>query len=281
MSSIVYVLGLGHSGSTVFGMMMASSGVGIALGEVRTVMRMPVSDAREKKCTCGTSASACPFWGPTLARLGELSSSATLNQRYEIAFEMFDQTFGPEKVAIDMSKNKQGLAAAIGASGNRSVEPILIAKDVRSYTISALENVRRKSRGGSLVRIFPEIVFQDWYRRNRDREAAVTHLLNRAPLVVTYELLCLNTLEAADRLSDHLGKPFIERNATPGSGVTHIISGNRMSHDRNKTTQLSYDYRWFFRDEWVRPYNLMPWVRSYNRYLHSGEAGLFDNEHSV
>lgn len=278
MSKAIYVLGLGHSGSTVFGLMMASGGAAIALGEVRTVIQMPVAEARKNKCSCGAFASDCLFWGPALDALSNLESRASLNQRYEVVFDMFDRVFGQGASLIDISKNKQGLAAVLAASGKRTVEPILIAKDVRSYAVSALENIRKKKRGGTLVRRLPEIIFHGWYRRNRDREAAVRQLFDRAPLVITYELLCLNTREAARRISTQLGASFIRHDAAPEAGVSHIISGNRMIFDPSKVSQLSYDYRWFFRNEWVRPYSMMPWVRSYNRHLHAEELGIYDSK---
>jgi hypothetical protein len=134
-------------------------------------------------------------------------------------------------------------------------------KDVRPFTISALDNNARKGHS----RVLPEKIFYQWYRHNRASYELAGQSLGRPPIRVMYEGLCLSTDAVAARLAANLGEDYIDVSAALNCGQTHIVSGNRLRlTETGKLKRLAYDYRWLARREWLRPYVLMPMVREYN-----------------
>ena len=85
------------------------------------------------------------------------------------------------------------------------------------------------------------------------------------PTGVMYEGLCLATESVTQRLAEALGEEYVDLQTALNAGHTHIISGNRLRlRDGGRADALTYDYRWFGRSEWLRPYLLMSLARNYN-----------------
>jgi hypothetical protein len=257
---IIYIVGLSHSGSTVLDMSLTTAGKAVGLGQIWTVLREDPAQSRTRTCSCGYSAPECTLWGPVIERLARLPNDALLQDRYRLVLESVDNLYDPTITIIDSSKHADNLALL---NEMRSVELVVLhnIKDVRGFTISTLDNLRRKGQGHPL----PEKVFYQWYRDNRASYALAEKLIGRAPVRVMYEGLCLATEAVAARLAEALGVHYIDTAAPLNHGNTHIIAGNRLRlSETGKAKQLAYDYHWMVRPEWLRPYTLMPMVRRYN-----------------
>jgi hypothetical protein len=258
---IIYVMGLGHSGSTVLDMLLTTGGKAVGLGQVWTVLREDLAASMERTCSCGQTALRCPFWGPVLERTASLPQSLPLWGRYRVILERAAQLFGPGIAIVDSSKLVDTLALLVRHYPDADLRVVHNIKDVRAFTISMLDNSRRKSRRREL----PEKIFYQWYRDNRRSFAAANTLLGRPPTGIMYEGLCLAAANVTQRLAEALGEQYVDPDSTLNAGYTHIISGNRLRlKDGGRADALTYDYRWFGRREWLRPYLLMPMVRNYN-----------------
>jgi hypothetical protein len=258
---IIYVLGLGHSGSTVLDMLLTTGGKAVGLGQVWTVLREDFAISKERICSCGAPALNCAMWGPVLEQTASLSQDVPPWSRYQLILDRAAHLYGPEITIVDSSKLVENLSLLVHCFPDVGLHVIHNIKDVRSFTISMLDNSRRKARGREL----PEKIFYRWYRDNRRAYEQASALLGRPPTGVMYEGLCLAPEAMTERLREALGEQHIDLQAALNSGYTHIISGNRSRLlESGRADTLAYDYQWLARREWLRPYLVMTMVRSYN-----------------
>ena len=264
---IIFIASLGHSGSTLLDFLLTSNSQAIGLGEIVSI----IDDEKKEKtlsryCSCGVMASECPFWGRIISPMHQLSES---KKRYELIVESAKEKFGSNLAIIDSSKTLLHLKN-ISQIKNIEIKPIWLIKDVRNFTISVLDVNRRKNRISILREIFPERIFFSWYRGNQriSRQIASMELV---PLKLSYEHLCLNFGNVYKDINDFAGRQYLRENATPqhgiGLGLSHILSGNRMRGSTKKLEKIAYDYRWFYRQEWIRPYHLLYHIRKCNTQL--------------
>lgn len=258
---IIYIVSLSHSGSTILDMLLTTAKKAVGLGQVWTVLQETPLQSRERTCSCGARATDCEMWGAIIERLGQLPFDAPSRDRYRLVLERAAELYGPEIAVIDSSKNAQHLKVMAHEFTDIDVAVLHNIKDVRAFTVSTLDNLKRKGRRPLLA----EKIFYQWYRDNRKSCEVATKLLCRPPVRVMYEGLCLSTDTVVARIAKSLGEAYIDTNIALDHGYTHIIAGNRLRlPEEGKAKQLAYDYRWFVRSEWLRPYALMRHVRRYN-----------------
>ncbi len=258
---VIYIVGLSHSGSTVLDMLLTTKGKAVGLGQVWTVLREAPARTQTRTCSCGATAPECEIWGPVTAQLAALPQSTSPRDRYQLVLESVDRLYGPEVAVIDSSKHAEYLKILANEIPRLDLVVLHNIKDVRPFTVSTLDNLKRKGLGHAL----PEKIFYQWYRDNRASLSLAAQLLRRPPVRVMYEGLCLATEAVAARLAEALGEDYIDTGAALERGQTHIVAGNRLRlPEAGKVKQLAYDYRWMARSEWLRPYALLPMVRKYN-----------------
>ena len=258
---LIYIMGLSHSGSTVLDMLLTTAGKAVGLGQVWTVLRERPDLARERICSCGEQARACAFWGPVIERLAALPSEASAGERYREVLRSVDHLYGPDMAVVNSSKHAEYLEALVNQVPRLDLTVLHNVKDVRAFTVSMLDNLWRKEGR----RYLPEKIFYQWYRDNRACYALARRTLERSPLRVMYEGVCLTTQAASRQLAEFLEEDFIDLDAPLDRRHTHVIAGNRLRLPQNGTgKRLTYDFRWLLRPEWLRPYMLLPMVRRYN-----------------
>jgi hypothetical protein len=258
---IIYIVGLSHSGSTILDMLLTTAGKAVGLGQVWTVLREDPARTRSRVCSCGASAPDCPVWGPVIERLAGLHGEVPPRDRYQLVLDSVGRLYGPDVAVIDSSKHAEYLKVLANDVEGVELTVLHNIKDVRPFTISTLDNLKRKEQRREL----PEKIFYQWYRDNRAALSLAEQVLGRPPVRVMYDALCLSTDAVAARLAGTLGDDYIDPGAPLDGGQTHIIAGNRLRlRESGKSKQLAYDYRWMVRSEWLRPYVLMPRVRKYN-----------------
>jgi Sulfotransferase family len=101
-TKLVYIGGYGHSGSTLLEYLMAGSPAVLACGEVVSSIRERSSDRKEKICSCGRGAEACPVWSFYHARDGRPLRHAELLQAF------VDRSDGHYAAIVDSSKTAWG-----------------------------------------------------------------------------------------------------------------------------------------------------------------------------
>jgi hypothetical protein len=107
MTKLIYIGGYGHSGSTLLEYLMAGSPAVLACGEVASSIREKDSSRKEKLCSCGRAADACPVWGPFHSP--EYKSAPT---HAELVDALMRRADGQYAAIIDSSKTAWGTIAA-------------------------------------------------------------------------------------------------------------------------------------------------------------------------
>ena len=261
---VVFITSLGHSGSTLLDLVLGGHERFVGLGEVGNTITRDAVVGRDRGpvCSCGRSAVECPFWSEVDARLRD-EPDAPFERRYAIVFETFNALFGEAVTPVDSSKSVRHLQSLVGM-GAFDLRVLFLLKDVRNFTVSAIDNVARKRADGRRrMMVTPFGAFRTWHRTNRDLRSYLDR--ERLPAFqFGYEEFCLAPERIARRICEFLEVDFQpEMLKVRGSG-SHAIRGNRMRFQEEKKT-LSYDHRWFTRSDWLLPSLLCPRVMRFNR----------------
>lgn len=257
---LVFVAGLGHSGSTLLNMLLGTGGKAVPLGQVKRVLRTPIDEAREMTCTCGQAGADCPYWGGALSALDAAGGEASEVARYQILVEHFAKVFGHDLALVDSSKST-GFISKVMDLGTGTPSILQNVKDVRAFVVSTNDSRLKKSGKTAPARA----TMHNWYLTNKEWDAfrAQKQAVHGRFL---YEDLCTKTDATIARINTTLGDDFIRYDGSFASELNHTLSGNRM---KTGAVNIRYDTRWMARNDWVWPYALMPWVRRYNQQLYT------------
>jgi hypothetical protein len=253
---VLFIAGLTHSGTTLLDVLLSRHPNVVGLGEVRLVIgpRSPKLYEEDRRCTCGSLMSGCPFWSVVRTRLVD-EKPPDIRARYEILFDTFVSVFGPSAWMADASKSRRALADLVATGAPARV--VHLARDVRGW-ITSRHTTEQLGRRSALY------LSMTWYRENRAFERFIREKELRS-LPVLYDELCLNPRPQLDRIFAFMDlPPFAEDHAKPNH---HISSGN-LGVRRAELHEVRYDHRWFRRSNWLLPMLLLPRVRQYNRRLY-------------
>lgn len=223
--SVVFVLGVAHSGSTLLGRMLDMHPDVLCVGEL---LRFEEALAREgEKCSCGELLGACSFWTRWRSRLPE-----KVQRDYtKLDFALLDQMRAAEnrKLLVDLSKTR-GYRLT-----KRWREPrvgyILIIRDPRGVFRSHL------ARGGDLE---PRLkVHKKWIGRLTD--FAGDH--KDRCLVLHYEDLVTSPEAQVRAICEFLGLTYVPELLTPSAKIHHFLSSNRSAYLKSND-RFQLDERW-------------------------------------
>ena len=222
--SIVFVLGIAHSGSTLLGRMLDMHPDALCVGELLR-LEEALANANDK-CSCGELLTTCPFWTRWRSRMPE----KTQRDYTKLTVPLLDELRVAEnrKVLIDLSKTR-GYRLAKRWRDAR-VGYIHIVRDPRGVFRSHL------ARGGELEARLK--VHKKWIKRLTNFAGD-----NDRSLTVHYEDLVTSPEAVARRICKFLGLTFVRELLTPSAKVHHFVSSNRSAflktHDR-----FQLDERW-------------------------------------
>jgi hypothetical protein len=262
---VVFIASLGHSGSTLLDLVLGGHTRVVGLGEVgRSVIPSgsEATDSPAPSCSCGHEARDCTFWGGVLRRLADEPGAADA-RRYEIVLEAFADSFGADTVLVDSSKYLRWLRV-LSTLGGVDLRVLFLVRDVRSFTISEIDNVARKRAAGQAYRgIGPFAAFRRWHCENHK-----THDFLAASalpvLTLGYEELCLAPERIVPQICRFLDLPHEPSMLALERSASHVLRGNRMRHDSGRRT-VSYDPRWLVRNDWTLPSLLCRRIMRSNR----------------
>lgn len=262
---VVFIASLGHSGSTLLDLILGGHPSVVGLGEVGGAVLPRPADGAEGRgpvCSCGHGATDCGFWGAVLPRLAA-EPAATDRRRYEIVLDAFAGAFGPDAILVDSSKYLRWLSVLKDLDGV-DLRVLFLVRDVRSFTISEIDNVARKrAEGRAYAGVGPFTAFRRWHAANLRTERFVgSHGL--PCLRLGYEELCLAPERLVPRICDFIGVPFEPSMLALERSASHVLRGNRMRHDAGRR-RVAYDPRWFVRGEWMLPALLCRRIMRFNR----------------
>ena len=261
MKKVVFIASLSHSGSTLLDLILGGHSRFVGLGEVRQVLDLE-SLEREKiskvVCSCTQTMEACVFWGEAVSKLrssGELSPEA----RYQIILETFGDIFGENCIPVDSSKYTSSLRM-LHTDPNIDLSVLHLIRDVRSFTISHIDNQKRKPREHK--KRSPFHYFKKWYSgNNKIQNFLKTNNIHHFQL--GYEELCHYPTVMIEKICHFLGEQPESSMLAIENSRSHSVLGNRMRRQSDKL-KLLYDMRWFQRNEWLMPSLLFPKIIKYN-----------------
>lgn len=207
-TSLVFIAGLGHSGSTIFDLLLGAQPGITGLGEVDVFLNEKKNDWHLERydkynCTCNSIPSECDVWGDfqnILYHRNNLEYGEIYRELVRIAVEKTNSD-----IIVDSSKNIQALKKVyrsldqIGISKNRFYV-IHLVKDIRSYAASAV----RGGRSSGILRSFNE-----WRQSNQVFENFLKKE-NIQTICVGYDELSLSTKYLMEQICSFVSEGRID-----------------------------------------------------------------------
>lgn len=272
---IIYILGWGHSGSTLLDLVIGSSPNVMSLGEIiffnyyRDRIRHH-KVLRPFDCTCGQPFHDCPFWSRLLALPGAGAFKVVYDNRngdrlaWFWRFIRFFAAGGRSTLPVETLGDDAALLSAVKSLRGPDVEylcdsskdfarlirllmmpgleiyPVFLVRDMRAV---ALSYAKKKRHDLGLNKMgFYKALFA-WAGVNL-ASRTVAALSRRPVLHVSYDLFCRDPEGHVSLLNERLGlkidpERFIER---INGGVYHNVGGNLMRF--KKLTAIRLDDEW-------------------------------------
>lgn len=263
MKKFVYIASLPHSGSTLLDLMLGGHSRCIGLGEVARFLERDLENSRQAICSCGKTMETCDFWSQVASRLQAGPKNLDLAAKYLLVFDVFEKIFGEEYLLIDSSKHLPPLEILHGILPDK-LAVLFLMKDVRSATISRIDNRRRKGTLPRRPRLegFSGYLFWQWYRRNQKMQRFFRER-NLPVLQMGYEEVCLYPDLMMQKVCEFLEIEMKPAMCSLQQSGSHVMRGNRMRYQKEKS-EIRYDHRWFLRREWLWPAICFPNIMRYN-----------------
>ena len=243
--TVVYIASLGHSGSTLLDLLIASHDQAIGLGEVKNLSSRPRRRHRKRRldeiaCDCGVSPRrACPLWSALEEGLRRRSGlgldDLELEDGPDALFHAHNRAFyeavveaSGAKVVVDSSKSLQRLARLLATPG-LELRPIHLTRDPRGVAAS-------HARRG---RAWPATL-----RRWLAYERALPRVLaSREILSVHYESLAEQPERVLAQVMEWLGLALQPGQLDWTRHVHHHLAGNPIRRERSAEIRLDDAWR--------------------------------------
>ena len=253
MKKIIYIAGLGHSGSTILDMALGCHPEIIGLGEIYAVFNKENPDALFQKstCSCGKKGVDCDFWKELYE---PAKSEKTTEEKYQILIKYFYEKYGEEKILLDSSKNSYPYLQFLNK--NYDLKVIYLTRDYRSWIYSRFARTKKPM-------IFPAL---RWYLENR-KLLYVLRKYNLKIMTAGYEELALYPEFILRTICDFVGIEFSEKMLLPDNTKSHIINGNISRIDKEKRSGFFYDIRWMTSGRLARLSSIFAVFNKFNKHL--------------
>lgn len=229
MSKIIYIAGLGHSGSTLLDMSLGTLPGVVGLGELKTILDDRTRDNHYTSfCSCGKKATDCEIWSRVPGLFSGISSRV---ERIEAIHSLLEKRYDRPIVMVDASKNSYAYLGELQRTHDLKV--IFLTRDVRSWSYS-----RHLSTGRPVVYFVLRWILENHKLRRRFRKMDID------PMWAGYEELSLYPELLMQKISEFCGLIYAPSMLHPANTNSHIISGNVARADPAKRSGWKYDARW-------------------------------------
>lgn len=253
MQKIIYIAGLGHSGSTILDMAIGCNSNIVGLGEVGAMLKKKDKERLFAKstCSCGKKGVDCDFWKDAKKII---ESNTSIEDRYSLLIKYFNSKYGKDKVLLDSSKNSYKYLDFLNK--NYELKVIYLTRDYRSWMYS------RFLRKGKLMFYWG----LRWYLENKKLKY-VLKKYNIKTINIGYEELAFYPEFILKKISDFVDENYSKQMLSPIKTNSHIINGNIARTDSHKKQAIRYDSRWLtsWRLNLVSPFFLF--LNRYNNKL--------------
>jgi hypothetical protein len=223
--STLFILGLGHSGSTLLGRMLGSHPDAVFVGEL---LRLEQAVARpQERCSCGALVAECPVWQRRIESLPE--GVRTDFQRWTL--QLIERLRKSENKALLVDSSKSRVLRLKSKWNSPQTGYVLLVRDPRGALRSALQE------GGDLQKLLTSS--RKWMRRYEEfvqRRGAVC-------LTMFYEDLTTSTETELRRLCEFVGLDYTPNMCQPDQQSFHLIRASRSPYLK-AAGRLKTDDRW-------------------------------------
>lgn len=302
--SVAYIMGRGHSGSTVLDALVANSEDAVGVGELAVGM-----NREGQVCSCGAAARGCPFWSEVRVRFEDRADMDWEDAARRIHAQAHIKRFPATLLASrndsevrDLAATNAALLDAIAVTSGRRVvvesskeltralfqgrflpdtRLVHLVRSPLKTMASHLHRIRsghgfpflrRRYRTRALEPFFMAVAAVSWVVGNVLAE--IVRWRSDAPVLrVRYEDLCGNPSPTLLALGDFIGCDLREVADGVENGrrmaIHHQISGNRMRKDDGFVFQpdkaRGRDLPWYYSAlAWIVAWPLM-WAYGYGR----------------
>ena len=237
-TKIIYIAGLGHSGSTFLQFLLASKANLVGLGEINQLATNNSLDS-SLLCSCGANIGECEIWGK-MCQFDKIDTSLWYEKLANLLLEKYPQTDG----WIDSSKQIKGISSWVEVKKKNDIKDIrvlFLVRDVRGWCISQQKNCARKNLPQRSLLFYAG----SWWNYQRQTLKKLKELeLNYK--IVSYENLVFKTESVLDDIFRFLeltpkDKTMLE---SPWEEMVHDVLGNRMKNNHKARLYITYDDSW-------------------------------------
>lgn len=232
---LIYIVSLGHSGSTLLDLLISGHPAIATTGEAKNLN--PASMSR-KHCCCTELVSDCPFWRRVARELWERNAlrfrDLDVESPHDATFESHNlalfaavRAVTGRSIIVDSSKNTRRLRRLLNL-GHFEIKPVHLVRAPQGYVYSKL-------RGGR----------HHWLATSR-RYARVTKkaralLRDVEHARVRYEDLATDPAQVLSVVMPGFGLDFLPQQLDWSNRERHDAGGNRM---RRRPAEIRPDYAW-------------------------------------
>jgi hypothetical protein len=221
---VIFILGSGHSGSTLLDLMLGAHKLAFSAGELSKLWGYSGPDVK-KTCACGQRIADCDFWNEVRSRVDpcDANDDAPPSALLEAICAVSDA-----QVVIDSSKSIRRLRSLLATPVDLHV--IHLVRDGRAVAHSN----RKKGRDF-------RISFQKWAAIQRHARTVLEEVSPSVPTTrIRYEDLAQHPQRTIEEIQRWAGLPPDERCWTSfRERAVHLVSGNRMKRER--VSRISFD----------------------------------------
>lgn len=235
---LIYIYGLGYSGSTLLDWFLGTHPQMIGLGELYGLLEERTVNPDKATCACGKTMSHCSFWKHVAPSYAQLRSQGSYAARYSTLLKAYEGIIDPSVALVDSSKRIQALRKLLPLRDKIDLRIIHLVRDARGQASSTKRHRRRK---GKFVNA--PLALINWWLKMRTFESGLKDV--DAPILrISYDDLCKDPnkilkhiISFADLDPTRTQVPLLE------SG-SHTIFGNPMRKDPKRKTAIACDTRW-------------------------------------
>lgn len=278
---LLLIRGLGHSGTTILDLALGAHSQIVGLGEAVRLLEKPAPEdshrgpaqlrgelQHRRLCTCGQVAAECPVWGPLLRWLPEHDDQSLPRKLHQLLDALNTAEAASDGVHPWIVESYQDdVVLPWLEDPSIEIRILHLTRDLRSWVHSRSRDGREQ--GQWFAGLKPLL---RWCRLS-SRHERLFRLTGKPVFQLGYEELALEPEHTLRRLCAWLGLPFEEAMLQPAlHSTSHILSGNRMRFDTNRSASIAYDGSWMASRSGLAQLALMlPWVAALNqRLVYSG-----------
>lgn len=253
MRKLLLIRGLGHSGTTILDLALGAHPSILGLGEGVRIIQKPAAGKElsgpaqlrqelrnQRLCTCGLTAAQCPVWSDVLEWLPR-NDHLSLSDKLRYLLDRVDRFTRERNREIEwiVDSSQEDLELPLEEFPDLEIRVVFLVRDVRSWVHSRARDAAR--RGKRLPRLR---TLARWTNGNLRFERELRRC-DKPVFLLGYEQFALDPERYLGRLCEWLGLDFTPEILHPdGSSNSHIIAGNQMRLNPEKSKRVRYDEKW-------------------------------------